>query len=405
MTAKKAAKMTSRFSMEPMLPEEANKELDDLALALVERANSFAARVNPILRQSIGDLVRSMNCYYSNLIEGHDTLPIDIDRALADDYAQDIEKRNLQLEARAHIEVQAIIDHGKAPYPTLSVDFILWLHEAFCSRLPPELLQSTDPATDEVMPVIPGQLRQRMVQIGRHVPPEPEALPDLLGRFIEAYDQRRLSKLRQIIAVAAGHHRLAWIHPFLDGNGRVTRLLSHAWLRDLGIGTELWSVSRGLARTVDDYKARLQAADEPRRGDRDGRGNLTEAGLTDFCRYFLKTCVDQVDYMESLLEPKELLNRIEIWCEEEVRRKRLPKGSWSLLREAVLTGEFERGRAEGITGYKERQARTVLNTLIDAGCLVSPTTRSKVRLGFPLKVVERWLPLLYPGGVISGVRR
>ena len=398
----KAAKMTTKFSMEPMLPEEANRELDDLALELAERANSFAARANPVLQQSIGNLVRSMNCYYSNLIEGHDTLPIDIDRALADDYAQDTDKRNLQLEARAHIEVQAMIDHGEATYPTLSVEFILWLHEAFCSRLPPELLQSKDPATDEIIPVVPGQLRDRMVQVGRHIPPEPDVLPDLLDRFIEAYDPKRLSKLRQIIGVAAAHHRLAWIHPFLDGNGRVTRLMSHAWLRDLGIGTELWSVSRGLARTVNDYKARLQVADQPRRGDRDGRGNLTEAGLTEFCLYFLTTCVDQLNYMEDLLEPEELLNRIDVWCEEEIRQKRLPKGSWPLLREAVLTGEFERGRAEEITGYKERQARTVLNVLIDEGCLVSPTSRSKVRLGFPLKVVERWLPLLYPSGAISG---
>jgi len=75
----------------------------------------------------------------------------------------------------------------------------------------------------------------------------------------------------------------------------------------------------------------------------------------------------------------------------------LPKGSWPLLREALLCGEFARGKAPELTGYQERQARTVLNNLIERGFLVSPTSRSPVRLGCPLAVVERWFPRLYAG--------
>ena len=198
-----------------------------------------------------------------------------------------------------------------------------------------------------------------------------------------------------MIGVAASHHRLLWIHPFLDGNGRVARLFSHAWLRELGVGSEIWSVSRGLARNVTEYKSRLMAADAQRRGDLDGRGNLTQAGLNEFSRFFLQVCVDQVSFMGELLEASELLRRMEIWTEEEMRAKRLSRGSWPLLREAVMAGEFARGRAPELTGYEERQARTVLNTLIDAGYLVSETSRSSVRLGFPMKVVDRWFPKLY----------
>jgi Fic family protein len=250
-------------------------------------------------------------------------------------------------------------------------------------------------ATKEKIKLVPGALRTSHVKVGRHIPPDPGEIDAFLKRFVEVYSAANLSKLRKIIGVAASHHRLTWIHPFLDGNGRVTRLFSHALLRELGVGSELWAISRGLARTVAEYKAQLQAADEPRRGDLDGRGNLTMSGLVDFCRYFLAACVDQADFMNSLLDPSELLNRMEIWTEEEVRAKRLPKGSWPLLREAVLAGEFARGKAPSLTGYEVRQARTVLNTLIDAGYLVSPTTRSPVRLGFPIKVVERWFPRLY----------
>jgi Fic family protein len=388
--------MATTFRLEPMLlPEEGRKDLEDLATDMVAKSSSLAAKLPPVLRASAGDLVRSMNCYYSNLIEGHNTYPIDIDRALAGDFDQDRKKRNLQLEAKAHIEVQRMIDLGAAPSPAVSVDFILWVHREFCKRMPEDLLRVENPDTKEKLKVIPGKLRERDVKVGRHIPPAPDELKAFLDRFVEAYTAKHLSKLRRIIGVAAAHHRLLWIHPFLDGNGRVARLFSHARLRELEIASELWSISRGLARNVAEYRSRLMAADEPRRGDLDGRGNLSLTTLEEFCRFFLSTCVDQLTFMESLLEPSALLNRIQIWAEEELRAKRILRGSWPLLREAVFTGEFPRGRAPELTGYQERQARTVLNNLIDAGYLVSETTRSNVRLGLPIKILDRWFPRLY----------
>jgi Fic family protein len=380
--------------MEPMIPGE-SRELTDLATDLVAKASGLAARLSPALRSSVGDLVRSMNCYYSNLIENHNTTLIDIDRALKNDFAKEPEKRNLQLEARAHIDVQQMIDRGEGPGGAISTEFIQWIHREFYSRVPEEMWWVENPQTHERIKMTPGELRARHVQVGLHVPPEPAELPDFLKRFSEAYTAKHLSKIERIIGIAASHHRLAWIHPFLDGNGRVARLYSHALLRELGVGSELWSVSRGLARAVDEYKTTLQAADEPRRGDLDGRGNLTEQGLVDFCRFFLNTCVDQIDFMGQLLEPSELMNRMEIWTKEEISAKRLSKGSWQILQLAVMQGEFKRGDAADITGYAERQARTVLNQLIAKGYLISPTTRSTVRLGFPPDAVDRWFPRLY----------
>ena len=386
--------MTAITAMEPILPEEA-RGLEDYGTDLVAKASALAGRFNPILAAGIGNLVRSMNCYYSNLIEGHHTFPVDIDRAMNNDYAQEPERRNLQKEARAHIEVQRLIDRGESPSPVVSTEFIVWVHREFCQRLPDDLLWVENPETHERLRVVPGELRKRRVKIGRLVPVDPDDIAAFLNRFAEAYSSPMLSKLRKVIGVAASHHRLLWIHPFLDGNGRVTRLFSYAWLRELGIGSELWAISRGLARQVDEYKKMLAMADEPRRGDLDGRGNLTQQGLNQFCNFFLATCVDQVAFMESLLEPAELLRRIEIWSEEETRAKRLLRGSWPLLKEAVVAGEFSRGRAAEITGYETRQARTVLNTLVDQGYLASEGPRDAVRLGFPAAIIDRWFPRLY----------
>ena len=389
-------------SMEPMVPEEASRALDDDILPLVAEANQLAGRVHPILRESIGNLVRSMNCYYSNLIEGHDTHPREIDRALANDFSSEPKKRDLQQEAVAHIHVQHLIDTGRDPdaWPA-SAAYAAWLHEEFCSRLPPEMLFVTDDKTGERIEIVPGEWRKRDVIVGRHIPPEFGQLARFMVRFDTAYGSPPLSKTRQIQTVGAVHHRFLWIHPFLDGNGRVARLMSHALFKRLDIGTSLWSVARGLARDEARYKALLAQADGPREGDRDGRGNLTQRGLIEFCKFFLERSVDQIRFMSGLLEPATLLTRIEIHIEEEVRSKRLPRGSFAILREAVMNGEVERSKIPALTGFEERTARNVTSALVDRGMLTAKTHRAPLRLAFPADVAERWFPNLYPANAGS----
>ncbi len=197
------------------------------------------------------------------------------------------------------------------------------------------------------------------------------------------------------------HHRLLRIHPFYDGNGRVARLMSHASLLQCGIGSSLWSVARGLARNVQLYKPLLMAADSPRRGDFDGRGALSTQTLIEFCSFFLKVCIDQVDYMSSLLGPDQLLRRMRLHIEDEIQANILPKGSFPLLREALLTGEIPRGRTAEITGYKERMARMVVAKLLKKGYLKSKSSRSPLLLSFPLDAVEQWFPKLYPVGQVT----
>jgi Fic family protein len=274
--------------------------------------------------------------------------------------------------------------------------YLLWLHHEFCSRLPEEMLWVRNPNTGERLHVIPGELRKGWVQVGRHIPPAADSLPRFLDRFAEVYDVKKLSRLRQITALDAAHHRLLWIHPFYDYSGRVARLISHASLSRCGIGSSLWSAARDLVRNVEQYKAMLRAADEPRRSDLGGRGTLSTQTLVEFCKFFLAICIDQVDFMVSLLEPEGLLRRMRLHIEEEVQAGRLPKGSFPILRETLLAGEIPRGRGGEITGYGERMVRSVVSDLLKKGYLKSETTRSPLVLSFPLDVVERWFPRLYP---------
>lgn len=184
-----------------------------------------------------------MNCYYSNLIEGHDTHPIDIERALNEDYSADAKKRDLQLEARAHIEVQKWIDGGGLENKAATSTAILDTHRRFCERLPEDLLWVEYEETGERIKVIPGAYRERDVRVGRHIAISPDVITYFMTRFEQAFSG--LGKVDTILSAAIAHHRLLWIHPFLDGNGRVARLMSYAILHDVMDTGGLWSIARG----------------------------------------------------------------------------------------------------------------------------------------------------------------
>jgi Fic family protein len=386
--------------MEPLVVGEGSRhrpELTDLALELAQRSAGLRRSLPKSVLASLANLMRAMNCYYSNLIEGHDTHPIDIERALHGDYSRDPKKRDLQLEAKAHIAVQEWIDTGALQGRAVSVDSICEIHRRFCGALPEDLLWVEDPVVHERLRVIPGRLRAREVALGHHVPISAPAVPRFLARFEEVYG--RLGKTETILSCAAAHHRLAWIHPFLDGNGRVARLMSHATLLDALDTGAIWSVARGLARNVSAYKSHLAACDQARRNDLDGRGHLSEEALAEFTRFFLTTCLDQVNFMEGLMQPEGLRARILLWAEEEIRLDRLPEKSGAVLEALLYRGELPRGEVSGIVGSGERQARRVVSALVQRGVLVSDSSRAPLRLAFPAVLASRWMPGLFPDRV------
>ncbi len=383
--------------MEPLLIGESSRHrsvLTDLALDLAQKSSGFRRSLPASLLASLADLVRAMNCYYSNLIEGHDTHPVDIERALKNDYSKDAAKRDLQLEAKAHIAVQKWIDDGGLKGRTVTAESICEIHRRFCELLPEELLLIEDPKTKKRIRVAPGQMRHRDVAVGQHLAISPGAVPRFMQRFGEFYGS--LGKTDVIISAAAAHHRLVWIHPFLDGNGRVARLMSHATMLETLDTGAVWSVARGFARNVQAYKGHLAACDVTRRNDLDGRGSLSEEALAEFTRFFLTTCIDQVTFMEGLMQPDRLRTRILLWAEEEIRLNELPSNSGSILEAILYRGELPRGEAAGVVGVGDRQARRIVSALIEKGVLTSESPRSPVRLAFPAALASRWMPGLFP---------
>lgn len=383
--------------MEPLLISSNSKhrgELSDLAVELASHSYGFRRSLPEGILCALADLVRSMNCYYSNLIEGHNTHPIDIERALKEDYSTNAKKRNLQLEAKAHVGVQKWIDEGGIKNCFTTKESILEIHRRFCELLPEELLWAKNPETGERIQVIPGQLRHKDVQVARHIPPSPGALDRFLTKFESSYTN--LGTSEAIIATAGAHHRLVWIHPFLDGNGRVARLVSHGMLLDALDTGSIWSVARGLARNSKKYKSHLASCDLIRRNDYDGRGNLSEEELASFTKFFLETCIDQVKFMEELVQPDRLRNRILMWAEEETRMGELPSKAKNILEIILYKGELSKGEIPSIIGASDRHSRRIVSALTEQGVLTSESIRSPLRLAFPAKLAFRWMPGLFP---------
>lgn len=371
-----------------------------LAHELSEASACLDAALAPSTARSLVTLVEHMNCYYSNFIEGHKTLPIDIEEALATEKA---DQKDLQDLAFAHVEADRWARQQRLDKDRL-LPFLREVHRRFCRHLPADLLRLGDGSL-----MVPGEFRpaNREVQVGRHLAPKAASLGAFLERYASVYGQKLessrrdgIAKLDGIVAAFAAHHRLTWIHPFPDGNGRVARIALDAMLRECGLnGAGLWSMSRGFAKTADDYKARLAGADEPRLGDLDGRGNLSEKRLAEFIDYALRTAIDQARYMTSLFALDNLQARIEGYF-TRVRFDLKPESAHLYLH-AFRLGEFERGAAGRISGLSERVARDVLGQLVSEGFLLSDSPKGKVRAGFPVHALGSLLPNLYPAGDVD----
>lgn len=371
------------------LNERQLEEVLPLVEGIVLASVKLTSVAHETTRASLRELVRKMNSYYSNRIEGQSTHPRNIERALQNDFSHKPDEARLQRIAMAHIEAERELEEHLGDGSVLKSSFLIEAHRALYARLDPEDRRSED---GEI--IIPGELRTREVQVGRHIPPTAASLPLFLKRIDEVYGTAR-SWERLLISTACAHHRVAWVHPFLDGNGRATRLQSHCALWKLSEG--LWSPSRGFARSTEAYYAALINADSPRRGDLDGRGNLSALGLLEWVRYFLGICDDQVSYMSKMLALEGIKQRIEALI---IFRSTQDK---AIRREAILPlihifglGPVTRGDFSQMTGLAERSARSLLSKLLADGLLVSDSAYGPVRFGLPLDSLNMLFPNLYP---------
>ncbi|MDM0112065.1 Fic family protein [Variovorax sp. J22R133] len=390
--SKSVAVYDQPHQFEPLLPANDLGDVIEATRRIFEKSSELKASASPETRAVLREIVRSMNSYYSNRIEGQGTHPANIERALRKDFSDKADVAKGQRVALAHIEAEQELEQlVTTEAGALQSDFLIQAHTGLYSRLSLE-----DRVTDDGRLVVPGQLRTHDVAVGRHQPPAWQSVPKFLARMDERYG--RLSGVDAVLyTVASAHHRMAWTHPFEDGNGRAVRLQTHCAL--LPINGGLWSVNRGLARQRERYYEMLDNADSARQGDLDGRGNLSQRMLLEWCRYFVSVCEDQVQFMATMLDLGKLKDRIRAYvlvrgATESITEYReeaiLP------LQTVAATGAMSRGDFIRMTGLEERTARKVISRFLADGILRSDGHRSPLSIGFPLSSLGILLPNLYP---------
>ncbi len=377
--------------------------LSDKAWQLNTAAAKLAGQIHPITRQSITQHMAVINSYYSNLIEGNNTRPYEIRAAQRGDFSDDAAKRDLQLESLAHIRVQKwIADKEFSLGDICSAKFIRSVHEEFYRDLPLSLREIKDDEGKVVGTVVPGEFRQQGVKVGIHIPSSYHDVPKLIESFFSVYQPDRFAGERKVISIMAAHHRFAWIHPFLDGNGRVGRLLTDSLLRSIGLESEgVWCLSRGLAKNIERYKTVLAIADTPRKNDFDGRGALTQDGLVAITNFMLDMALDQVGYMEGLLQLDKMKERITSYVHARNDHRvqgygELKEVSAQVLYHAFVEGSLSRAQALSLTSMPERSGRRVITQLREEGLLGEKSPKSNLTWEIPEHAEPWYFPQLTP---------
>jgi Fic family protein len=391
MTIKIPSNYDSIHQFEPLLPRQDLDELHAQTLEIEDKSSRLGNSIHCTTVSSIQELVRSMNSYYSNRIEGQSTHPANIERALAHDFSDRPDIAKLQRVAVAYIDAEKELERigGRSLDPTLRSTTLIDAHRALYHQLAPE-----DRTTPEGRVIEPGQIRQEQVTVGNHLPPIWSSIPNFLNRIDQVYAKQAPSS-QSLIYIASAHQRAMWVHPFLDGNGRAVRLQTHLAL--LNVTKGLWSMNRGLARNRDAYYSHLARADEPRHGDLDGRGNLSEKMLHAWCQWFIGIAFDQVSFMEKMLNLSEMRKNIEALIsfrashDKEIRREAIAP-----LYQLYLAGPTKRGDFLQMTGLGERTARSLLARLLKTRMVTSESHKAPIQFAFPLDSLQFLLPNLYP---------
>lgn len=383
--------------LEPLLPDAIPETLLNKADELRFAAGQLSGALPPETARRVSDLLQITNSYYSNLIEGQYTEPADMESA-SPRRAPKRPTKQLRDLAVAHVQVQAAVDRltGQLPWSEgFSPKFLSLVHQHLFQGASPDDLKLSDGRL-----MTPGQLRTEpglLVKVGDHLAPSPEIVVPMLERMKLVYGRVGDSRMR-LLAALAYHHRLAWVHPFPDGNGRVVRMITHTHLNQIGLASPLWSLPRGLARRQSEYYGRLANADAPRRGDLDGRGQLSQSALLEFIEFMLDVCLDQVQYMKSALQLTPLRDRLDrlIGLNPNLSAAGIRPEAAAALHALLAMGTMPRNDFKTFLGLGERLAIDQLQRLIRVGLVESPTPKSRhIYPGLPVWFAQDLFPDLH----------
>lgn len=399
----------SRRPLTPILPgPKLIGPLKDISTEVAAASARLEGGIAPETSRTLGERLRLVNSYYSNLIEGHKTTIPEIEDALAQRFADRPDRRYAQELCAAHVLTERVfmeeLEHDQAA-EICSADFIRQLHRVFYSHLPPEHQRTHHANGFTDIPVLPGRLRDAEVSVDGATPHGPDAstLATYMDTFHDAFSPGAFHGDERLIAAAVSHHRLTWLHPFRDGNGRISRLHTGLYLARANVNRcNLWSLSRGLSRNKNGYMLNLRATDSPERVNQDVF--FDERLTADFCRFFFEICLDQISFMRALLRLEDIDRRVEWLVQSMIRtgNEDLAPEAERLLRAVFREGLIPRGKIPEIVGLPERTARRRVTTPLERlQLLKSESPKKPVSMGMPVNALPFLFPSLFDPAVIG----
>lgn len=248
------------------------------------------------------------------------------------------------------IDIKEIINYNSALtyVETLSKNSSLEITEQMILEINATLLQG-------VRDDIGGRYRIKQVIVGDYLPPEHFKIPQLMREFVAWLNNPQPPDLSPILITGIAHYQLVGIHPFEDGNGRTTRILTTYLLLRYGYRvTSFFALESYYNRARNEYYAALASADQYRV---DGKPDLTH-----WLEYYLQGL---------LIEAERARARI-----DELQTPTHPKPFYSLneaqvriLRLAFDHGEARPAEFVQISGLSRKGAYNVVQKLVEQGLL------------------------------------
>lgn len=392
------------YGLSPALPNpEHLDELRDLASEVVAKSGALEASLAPATAHAIGARLRLINSHYSNAIEGIVASYRGIEGGLRREFAPITAERYGQEIGAAHVEVEKELVRAVLENPGENIsspEFISRIHRSFFSKLPPEHQFTHEGRGITTIPVLPGEFRDGPIGIqgqllGHDVhmgigPATREDLDANMALFGRLYapDNFRGAEAK-VIAVAASHLKLGWLHPFRDGNGRTIRLHSTLFMARNGVNRKnLWSLSRGLGTHRSEYMNSLFIGNpQPDKTDRE-RVRFCSENIALFCEDFLMICREQIGFMRDQLQSHTVSDRIDRFAAEHLQYKR---DAARLIRAVFDEGSLQRAKLpEVFPGMDEKTCRTIADSLVRDGLLEVDGELSPFTLGLPAKAMAAY---------------
>lgn len=411
------------YRLAPALPVGDDLEdLRDLASDVITGAIILEARLAPETAEALGERLRILNSLYSNQIEGYHTTYSEIEDRLGQAQQDPVglsisaDKYAAALGA-AHVKAEATLVRLLAQHPRCNVshpDFIRGIHLKFYSELPPELQYTHSPGGFARYPVRPGEFRDAPVYLslggGGITPIGPKTFLDLVANmdvFGQIFDPDAFrGDEARMIAAAAGHAKLALLHPFRNGNGRTIRLYTSLFMARCNVNrSNLWSLSRGLVEHKDRYFRGLRVTNT--RPDPVNPNLLSpqSENVAAGCDLFLTICKEQIAFMEQQLMRDTVKTRIEHFAETRLGTLfgNMKTAAGRVLREVYSYGRLERQEVyRGILGgLAERTARGIIAGLLKAGYLKSDSPRAALTIGFPPETLQGYFPGVFNEAIMQ----